>query len=576
MRSPDRLALRARANRQEIIRSGLTRRDLGKLGLLTSAGYLVAKRGLSSRAEAQTLTSPPTRPFVVPLPIPPTKAPIASLSPAPQADPLPGEGRPRPHQAWSRFPPRRLYQVHQRQFQHSFHPDLPLNTVWGFDGRLPGPTFRARYGVPMLVRQVNDLPQDHRGFGIPQVSTHLHNGHTPSESDGFPGDFFPKIIGGPERFYDHHYPNALPGFSGAFAPNGDRREPLGTAWYHDHRAEFTAQNVYRGLYGFYLHFNDLDTGNETTGFRLPSGRYDVPMAFADRLFDGDGQLYYDLFAFDGILGDKITVNGRIQPYFAVNRRRYRFRWLNTGPSRIYEFFLTDPANLSRVIPFTLIANDGNLLPASVTVNSIRIAPGERVDVVVDFSDAPEGTSLLVENRLSQPNPRHGGTLVAAGAGDAVLRLDIRAAATDASLAPPYTFYPSSRPAQDEIDRAVTRTWSFDLRNGQWVVNDRVFDPETVAATPIEGTSETWIFQNLSGAWHHPIHMHLEEFHILTRNGTAPPPIERGRKDVVRLRPYETVRAFIRFRDFLGPYPLHCHNIVHEDHGMMVRWDVGRV
>jgi FtsP/CotA-like multicopper oxidase with cupredoxin domain len=107
------------------------------------------------------------------------------------------------------------------------------------------------------------------------------------------------------------------------------------------------------------------------------------------------------------------------------------------------------------------------------------------------------------------------------------------------------------------------------------VNDRVFDCETIAATPVEGTSEVWVFQNLSGAWHHPIHLHLEEFHILTRNGGAPPPIERGRKDVIRLRPYETIRVLIRFRDFVGPYPLHCHNIVHEDHGMMLRWDVVR-
>lgn len=574
MRGPNRLAKTAWANRQEIIRSGLTRRELAKLGLLTGAGYLVAKRGLSSRAEA-AMTSPPTRPFVVALPIPPTKAAVPSLTPAPQMNPQPGEGRTRPHQAWTRLPPRVFYEVHQQAFQHSFHPDLPLNTVWGFDGRSPGPTFRARYGRSFLVRQVNDLPQDHRGFGIPQVSTHLHNGHTPSESDGFPCDFFPKAIGGPERFYDHHYPNALPGFSRAFAPTGDRREPLGTSWYHDHRAEFTAQNVYRGLFGFYLHFNELDTGVETRGFRLPGGRFDVPMAFADRVFDADGRLYYDLFSIDGILGDKITVNGRIQPFFRVNRRRYRFRWLNVGPSRIYEFFLTDPTNLGRVIPFTVIANDGNLLPASVNVNSIRLAPGERVDVVADFSAFPENSVLYLENRLNQPNPQHGGTLVAAGAGQYAMRLNIGAAAVDESLPPPYRFYASSRPTDDEVSRATLRTWSFDLRNGQWAVNGRVFDCETIAATPIEGTNEVWVFQNLSGGWQHPIHMHLEEFHILSRDGALPPPFERGRKDVVRLRPFETIRVFIRFRDFVGPYPLHCHNIVHEDHGMMLRWDVVR-
>ncbi len=115
--------------------------------------------------------------------------------------------------------------------------------------------------------------------------------------------------------------------------------------------------------------------------------------------------------------------------------------------------------------------------------------------------------------------------------------------------------------------------AWELRNGQWVVNDRVFDCETVAATPIRNSSEVWVFQNLSGQWVHPIHMHLEEFHVLSRNGVAPTAVEGGRKDVVRLRAFESVRVFARFRDYLGSYPLHCHNVVHEDHGMMLRWDV---
>src|SRR4029079_12836265 len=140
-----------------------------------------------------------------------------------------------------------------------------------------------------------------------------------------------------------------------------------------------------GLVGFYLLFNEFDTGDETTGYRLPSGDYDGPMAFGGQPFDANGQLFFDLFGFDGLIGDKFTVNGKIQPFFQVHPRRYRFRWLNAGPSRFYQFFLTDPNNPGRLIPFLQISNDGNLLPQSLLVGSTKISVAERMDVIIDFS-----------------------------------------------------------------------------------------------------------------------------------------------------------------------------------------------
>ncbi|MBX3223906.1 MAG: multicopper oxidase domain-containing protein [Labilithrix sp.] len=579
----------------------LGRRDLVRLGLVAgagSAGYLFSNRafsapgrgdvddaevrdcllrggvGQSGRGNAQ---SPQTTPFVEPLPIPPVKQPVASLTPAPQVDPLPGEGRTRPHQALTRFPPKKLYEIRQREARHRFHRDLPPSTVWGFDGIVPGPTFHARYGEPILVRNFNDLPQNHRGFGIPQVSTHLHNGHTPSESDGFPTDFFPFVVGGPQRFYDQHYPNVLAGFSRQYPPNGDPREAMSTLWYHDHRVDFTAPNVYKGLAGFYLLFNDKDTGDETTGFRLPSGPFDVPMMFADKLFDRDGQLFFDLFNFDGLLGDKFTVNGKIQPFFRVQPRRYRFRWLNGGPSRFYELFLTDPNDRRRAIPFTQISSDGNLLPSSITQTSVRLSVAQRADVVVDFSQFRPGTSLILENRLEQRNGRGPtGDILAAGQGDALLRFDVVQPGTpDRSLPPPYTFYEVNRPTRAELDAANVRIWEFERGNGQWQVNGEFFDGNEIRASIPEGASEIWVLRNRSGGWQHPIHIHFEELQILSRNGAPPPPNERGRNDVVRLGFNEEVRVFVRFRDFVGRYPMHCHNTIHEDHAMMIRFDVVR-
>src|SRR5215471_1635456 len=342
----------AAKNRREIIAAQLSRREMMKMGLLTSAGYLIPKKGLSSRPLTSAgfvdniCQSPQTTAFLEPFVPMQVKRPVTSpLSPTPTVAPnnAAGEGRTRSHQVvTSPFPPTKQYQITQQAAQVSVHQQLPLQTLWTFDGISPGPLYIARYGEPILVRNVNNLPANNGGFGKNEVTTHLHNGHTPSESDGFPC-FFDN----PGQFYDHHYPNVLAGFTDPqfSATQGDIRESLSTLFYHDHRIDFTSQNVYKGLYGQYLLFNQFDTGDESTGFRLPSGDFDVPMMFADRVFDpSTGLLSFDLFNLDGILGDKFMVNGKIQPFFQVQQRRYRLRWTNAGPSRWVQFFLTNPSN----------------------------------------------------------------------------------------------------------------------------------------------------------------------------------------------------------------------------------------
>ena len=556
----------ARRNRQELIAAKLGRRDLMKLGLLTASGLLVAKRGLSARVAGAT-SSPPTTPFIAPLPIPPVLEPQASMTPAPQAEPNPaaGEARRVVHQRWDEFLPKELHEVRAREAQHSFHPELPMNTVWGYDGIVPGPTYHATYGQPVLVRMHNELPPDHVGFGIPQITTHLHNGHTPSESDGFPADFFDSGF-----FYDQHYPNVCAGFD-ASPPSGDVRETMNTLWYHDHRFDFTAQNVYKGLAGFYLLFDEVDSGDETDpnprALRLPSGEFDVPLMFADKVFDADGQVFFDFFNFDGILGDKFIVNGAIQPFFKVARRKYRFRLLNTGPSRFYEFFLSNGQ------PFVQISNDGNLLPQPLPRTSVRLGVAERADVVVDFSHLRIGDRVFLENRLEQTSGRGPtGKILPQSSATQLLRFDVdrNPSEPDPSRVPPTL---RALPTIDMREVVATRTWRFERKNGAWAINGKFFNVNEVRATPRRGTAEVWVLQNNSGDWQHPIHIHFEEHRILSRNGVSPPPEEVARKDVVRLQGNEEVRIFLRFRDFLGRYPMHCHNVVHEDHAMMLRWDI---
>jgi FtsP/CotA-like multicopper oxidase with cupredoxin domain len=480
----------------------------------------------------------------------------------------------------------------------SVSPDLPPQRLWGFDGMVPGPTYYAKYGEQMLVRNRNELPADNGGFGIQQVSTHLHNAHNPSESDGFPGDYFPD----PHRpaianasFYDHHYPNVLAGFSVApTAPNGDIKESLSTLWYHDHRVGFTAQNVYKGLAGFYILYNDLDSGDETTGFRLPGVRdpndfyapvkYDIPLILADRLFDPEsGAMFFDLFNTDGIIGDKFLVNGKVQPYLEVEPRRYRFRILDGGPSRFYQLFLTDK-DTQPEIPFWQVANDGNLMPKPLKVQSLALSVAERADIVIDFSQHA-GKTLYLENRLNQadgkgPDANIGlpMSLAAPGAGQFLLQFRVGTAAVDdysvdLETNPGVAYYAlPSRPLP-----RIKRSFRFERELQTWVVNGKAFpdNADVVHFRVRKNTAEEWTIWNTSGGWMHPIHIHFEEFRMLSRNGVAigPGNVEYSRKDVMRLQHGESNVAFWRFRDFTGRYVIHCHNTLHEDHAMMMRFDI---
>src|SRR5215469_8215111 len=634
----------AAKNRRELIAAGLTsRRDLMKMGLLTASGMLVAKMGLSARAQQVTTNNPPslgqstspgtnqncvpgnqtaspaTRPFVTPLTVMPLAQTVSSLSPTPTEFPNTGAGEVRsgPFQASEidpvRFPvaPSILYQFNQRQFTTSQHPDLPAQIIWGFDDgtgtRSPGPTYRAFYGMPQLTRNINSLPQvtqqNNTGFGFPSVTTHLHNAHNPSDSDGNPCDFYTN-----GHFCDQYYPNVLAGFNSDHQPNGDINESLGTLWYHDHRVDFTSQNTYKGLVGFYCLFNQFDTGDESTGFHLPSfPQFDIPLTFADKVYDPEtGELVFDLFNLDGILGDKFLVNGTIQPFFQVEPRRYRFRFLNTGPSRFYEFFLTSLNNLNRQNPYWLIGTDGNLLPSPIQVQSVRIGPAERVDVIIDFHPFA-GQTIYLENRLNQINgqgpaavdsqvaPQNSSTtecslvlnsnqpaIFPAGSGNLVLQFQVSGTpVSDHSVNPATnpTFYqlPSTR-----VEPRIVRTFKFDRLNGQWSINGQFMDcgigpsgfSETFRFAVQQNSSEQWLLTNLTGDWTHPVHIHLEEHRILSRNRAKPTvAADLGRKDVTQLHPNERVQLFFRFRDWLGKYPIHCHNVVHEDHAMMAIWHV---
>jgi FtsP/CotA-like multicopper oxidase with cupredoxin domain len=513
-----------------------------------------------------------------------------------------------------------------------FHPQMPTqdpNSVWTFNGTIPPKLAIARYGEPVLMRHHNRLPVDrnaNNGFGIHTISTHEHNGHHGAENDGFTGAYF-----FPNQFYDYHWPIQLAGRNSinvnatdprAGGPNdagginkipGDWRETMSTHWFHDHMFSFTSQNVYKGNAAMFNMYSALDRGNEAlndgVNLRLPSGTanswgnldYDVNLMLADKAWDANGQLAMDIFNFDGFLGDVMTVNLIFCPYFEVERRKYRFRILNASVSRFFKIALANSAGKAQ--PMTFIANDGNLMPAPIVLTELdEQGIAERFDIIIDFSQYSINSKLWLVNLLEFQNGKGPSailTLSQALKGDdkdpcvgkfLEFRVVRNPAQPDQSQIPA-TMIPN--PDLSAIPVSRQRTFLFGS-GGNQTTNDPVttfFGPwgiETdnqggvldadfgrISAAPAFGTREVWTLVNGGGGWDHPIHIHFEEGQILARDGKASnvPAWEKGRKDVYRLRPGGSVTLTMQFRDWGGMFMEHCHNTVHEDNAMLLRWEI---
>ncbi|TFZ00703.1 bilirubin oxidase [Ramlibacter henchirensis] len=545
-----------------------SRRLLFRTAGASAAGVFAPKLATGQVLPPPRPPSPPTTPWAEELPVQQPKSPESSLSPTPIGTLGEGEAGRADHQAWAGSPAQLMYKIDVKVGSHRFHPELPTQEVWGYDGKVPGPLFHARYGQPIVVRFRNQLPSSVQGYGSPDISVHLHNLHTPSESDGYPEDWFSATACGPTltragEYKDYHYPMVYAG--------GDSKEALGTMWYHDHRHDFTAGNVYRGLAGFFLAFDGLDSGNEndpnTGALRLPSGEFDVPLMLADRYFDSGGYVSFDQFNQDGFIGDKWLVNGKVQPYFHVAPRKYRFRLLAAGTARIWDLQLRYQ---NRVQSFIQISSDGNLFASPVLRSNVVLGAAERADLVIDFSRFPVGSELFLTNRLKHLDGRKA-EVDLLPTPDQLLKFIV-----DRPLPGPDNSRVLSRlrdqPTIDMAQVAATRNFNFGRSSGGWTINDRLFDGRPIC-TPKMGTAEIWNLRNTSGGWAHPVHIHFEEGRILKRNGIDPPAWERGRKDVFLLGPNENVQVYLRFRDFPGKYIMHCHNTIHEDHAMMARFDI---
>ena len=587
----------------------LTRRDMAKLGLLGTGYMLLPHNEAFARVSARFRDdprSPRTTPFVEPLPIPDLvdqSAPFGPLSRYCEDFRTGGQIA----------PSTRFFEIVAEQRTVSFHRDLEPTAIWGYRPRdkpdwdfALGPTILEIFGFDdfpdlssgFVVRHYNQLPQDHRGFGVTRTTVHLHGGHHPAEADGFPGNiegFDPFVTERGQnfdKFYDHFYPTLDPGFldkkRGISNEAPEKTARQSTLWYHDHLLDFTGPNAYRGLAGFVVATDDLDSGDETdtNTLQLPCGtnrEFDIPVVLQDKLFAEDGSLVFNSFDHEGFLGDKFLVNGKIQPYLDVARRRYRFRFLNGSNARIYNINLTN--DRGQRFPMTQIATEGGLLAFPIpNVGSFILAMAERVEVVIDFNDpmfAGQKT-LYFENRFAQTSGKKPDGLVSRG--DRLLQLRLGNRVEDPSRVGkpnPVTGrvelrpFPKATPA--ELNNAVRRTFEFDRRHGAWTINGELAgELEEPRAESKRGQPEIWKLVNKSGGWWHPIHIHSELFRILRRRGKTPPLYEQdgvAKKDTILLQDNDSVEVLLKFRDYLGPFTFHCHNMEHEDMAMMGRFDV---
>lgn len=591
-------------NRRDALKFGLAAAGTGAASKFAHAAEQYEDRpfpqsGLVAPNDKQpsisTRPSPEVVPFQDPLFVMPVNQPVAEESLDPAPDPM-------RHQRYDEFPPQKFYTevFETRRWQYS--QQAPYNQgSWSFtiNGQVPGPTYKANYGEPVFVRRINNLDplgESPVQFTVPSITVHLHNAHTASESDGIPMDYF-----NPGEFWDHHYANFRAGF--------DDLETMTTLWYHDHRLDFTATNVYAGISGFYLLFDERDTDNENDpnpeAYRLPSGKYDVPLILHDVQFDENAQVVWDFFTpspeipdnvdgsgvgsffptvdftTNGMIGDRFTVNRIIQPFFRVEPRKYRFRILNGGPSRLYTLKLS--ANTSRgasaksaAETMVVLTNDGNFLPEPVESEDISIWVANRSDVIIDFSSLAPGDTVDLENILEMRDTGIGPTGRLLDNPDKLMQFQVVAGEGDDPSQIPDQFRPHpATPTADEIRRE--RLFVFDYDNNLFTINGQLMDPNRISAAIEQGSAEIWTFRNAGNTWSHPVHTHFEEFRIFEVNGR---PVQKGsildsRKDVVALGPNDEFKFWSRWRDFFGRHVMHCHNVVHEDHAMMIRWDIVR-
>ena len=430
--------------------------------------------------------------------------------------------------------------------------------VTAIPGSYLGPTFHFRKGQRVRIIFDNAIPD--------RSIVHWHGLDVPEDMDGHPRFAVPE---GGRYVYEFTVENRA-----------------GTYWYHPHPHGRTGPQVYAGMAGLLL-----ITDEEEQALSLPSDEFDIPFVVQDRAFDGDRMVYLPngmMDRMEGFLGDEILVNGSPDAVFDVATRSYRLRILNGSNSRIYKLAWDDGT------PLDVLTTDGGLLESPVTRPYVTLGPAERVDLWIDFASGSVGdTRKLISLPFIAPSMgMMGGSSLPLGTGFDVAEFTIDRKADSTDPLPEFLSDPAFASLEDAVNRDSARVVTLSMNRGNWTLNGRTFEMEAVASDEEVrfGTTEVWEFYNAGGGGGmmggggggdglpHPMHMHGQQFQIISRtieeSGRAAwdsireGHVDEGWKDTVLVMPGERVRVLRRFTSFPGLFLYHCHNLEHEDMGMM--------
>ena len=545
------------------------------------------------------------------------------LSLAKYVDPLPVPAVAQPYAP-------NAYEIGAWSIVQKLHRDLPPTRVYGYGtseatASYPGPTIVVRKGVPTTIRWTNHLPAGHlleaaidptipramTTTGVP-IATHVHGAEVEPASDG-----------GPHTWFTAGFAETGADWTKETLEYANDQLPA-TIWYHDHAFGYTRHNVYAGLAGFYL---VTDPGNEPA---LPAAPYDLGLALQDRMFTPDGALWYPT---EGVseehpvwvpefFGEVMLVNGKAWPHLEVEPRVYRLRFLNGAQARFFSLSLNTRQGGSPGPAFHQIGTDGGYLAAPVVLNDpadaraprLVLGPGERADVLVDFSGLPAGTEFILRNTAKTPFP-NGEPPDPRTAGQLMLFRVVGDPVADPGTVPA-TLVPVEPLGSPDARRVMTLN---ELMNEEdepvaALLNGMGFHHGGITELPVLGSTEQWEVVNLT-ADTHPIHLHLVQFQLVDRqklhlqryarafaqanpqlpaDDYVPVPVEpylrgapippddneRGWKDTFRMNPGEVTRVRIRFAPQDGSaqyafdataepgYVWHCHILEHEENDMM--------
>ena len=461
-----------------------------------------------------------------------------------------------------------------------------------YNGSQLPPVIKAKRGDSMTLNLINNLTDE--------TTIHWHGFKIPADQDGGPD--FPVAAGNSKTY------------------SFNMVQPAAPLWFHPHPDMKTGEQVYNGLAGVYL-LEDAISQQLVAENKLPSGDYDIPVLIQDRRFkdevNGVRELAYKDREMDndGMLGDKILVNGAELPKLEVGTRQYRFRLYNTSNARSYDFALSDGSS------FKVVGTDGGLLPQPIDVDHIMLGAAERAEIVIDFAQYAVNDKVMLISKAFSGSPMMGmsGTNTGNGMGSGsgmgggsnmsngggmngtlvngmrmdIMRFDITTQATDNVTL--YSNLPSNADINTErlVASDATKTRNFvmtmamgngggmgnggSMGNGggmggmSFVINGKAFDMNRIdeIINLAEGNTEIWSIQNRS-PMAHPFHAHAIQWQILSRNGQPATGIDLGWKDTVLVQPGETVDFIGRFDPAVnyGDYMYHCHILEHEDAGMM--------